>query len=178
MTINGGQPHRAGYTDQDFRVVVDEERPGQEPRVKRLGWMNVPPSLAILYAMNQHLCWSNARGERVEVKAAKAQISAEQAANKEQRRALVQVLAQASFKWPAAFATVLNVADVRPERLCHVIPPIDPLRVHVVNVTIAAYGRLTPGRAGSFSYSVVRGRLPSARQRPPSAVAWNPHPRT
>ena len=80
MTINGGQPHRVGYTDQDFRVVVDEERPGQEPRVKRIGWMNVPPSQAFLDAMNQHPCWSNARCERVEDKAAEARISAEQAA--------------------------------------------------------------------------------------------------
>lgn len=83
MTINGGQPHRVGYTDQDYRVVVDEERDGQEPRVKRLGWMNIPPSQAFLNAMNQHPRWSNARCERVEDKAAEARISAEQAANKE-----------------------------------------------------------------------------------------------
>ena len=83
MTINGGQPHRVGYTDQDFRVVVDEERPGQAPRVKRIGWMNVPPSQGFLDAMNQHPCWSNARCERVEDKVAEARISAEQAANME-----------------------------------------------------------------------------------------------
>lgn len=82
MTINGGQPHRVGYTDQDYRIVVDEERDGEEPRVKRLGWMNIPPSRAFLDAMNQHPCWSNARCERVEDKAAEARIATEQSANK------------------------------------------------------------------------------------------------
>ncbi len=82
MTINGGQPHRVGYTDQDYRVVVDEERPGEEPRVKRIGWMNVPPSQGFLDAMNQHPCWSNARYELVEDKAEEARIAAEQAASK------------------------------------------------------------------------------------------------
>ena len=41
--------------------------------------MNVPPSQAFLDAMNQHPCWSNARCERVEDKAAEARIAAEQA---------------------------------------------------------------------------------------------------
>lgn len=86
MTINGGQPHRVGYIDQDYRVVVDEEREGEAPRMKRIGWTNLIPAQAFLDALNQHPAWSNARWERVEDKAEEARISAEQRAKIEGKR--------------------------------------------------------------------------------------------
>jgi len=72
MTINGGQPHRVDYAGQDYRVVVDENRPGEPKRILRIGWMNVPASDAFITALNMHPCWSNARSERVVDKVAEA----------------------------------------------------------------------------------------------------------
>lgn len=65
MTSNGGQPHRVGYARQKYRVVVTEERPGEEPHTKRIGWMNVLPTQGFLDALNSHPCWTNARAEEV-----------------------------------------------------------------------------------------------------------------
>jgi hypothetical protein len=40
MTINGGRPHRVGYSGQKYRIVVSEERDDGSMVERVLGWTN------------------------------------------------------------------------------------------------------------------------------------------
>lgn len=63
MTINGGQPHRVGYSGQRYRIVLDVEQDDGSTKVQTFGWSN--DNTRDLSSLACHPCWSNPRYEEV-----------------------------------------------------------------------------------------------------------------
>lgn len=62
MTINGGQPHRVGYSGQPYRIVVDCDEKGP---ARVIAWTTKPAPNEVLRSLETHHGWTNARNEKV-----------------------------------------------------------------------------------------------------------------